>query len=96
MPSMRMAGSSSRTHIVRERSPLRVLVVQHDPKLGSVLKRGFAATSITADLVTTGHYAIACALVADYAVIVLDAMLSDMTGSRCAARYATNRSLRRC
>jgi two-component system, OmpR family, response regulator len=59
---------------------MRVLVVQDDPKLGPVLVRGFAANSITADLVTTGQYAIACALVADYAVIVLDAMLPDNDG----------------
>jgi two-component system OmpR family response regulator len=80
MQATLMAASSSRTHVARERSPVRVLVVQHDPKLGSVLARGFAGTSFTVDLVTTGQYGIACALVADYAVIVLDAELPDSDG----------------
>ena len=75
-----MTGSSTRTHMARERLSMRVLVVQNDPKLGSVVMRGFAVNSITADLVTTGQYATACALVADYAVIVLDAMLPDSDG----------------
>jgi two-component system, OmpR family, response regulator len=80
MPATLMAGSSSRTNVAHERSPTRVLVAQGDPKLGPVLVRGFAANSITTDLVTTGQYAIACAIVADYAVIVLDAMLPDSDG----------------
>jgi two-component system, OmpR family, response regulator len=66
--------------MARERSLIRVLVVQDDPTFGPDLVRGFAAHSITADLVTTGRHAVACAIAADYALIVLDAILPDRDG----------------
>jgi len=59
---------------------MRVLVVEDDRKLGTVLVRGFATDSIAADLVTTGRDAIVRAGATDYAVIVLDVMLPDHDG----------------
>jgi two-component system, OmpR family, response regulator len=59
---------------------MRVLVVEDDLKLGSVLVRGFATDSIAADLVTTGREAIVRAGATEYAVIVLDVMLPDLDG----------------
>ena len=59
---------------------MRVLVVEDDRKLGSVLVRGFATDAITADLVSTGRDAVVRATATDYAVIVLDIMLPDLDG----------------
>jgi len=59
---------------------MRVLVVEDDRKLGTVLVRGFATDSIAADLVTNGRDAIIRAGATDYAVIVLDVMLPDHDG----------------
>jgi two-component system, OmpR family, response regulator len=59
---------------------MRILVVEDDRKLGTVLVRGFATDSIAADLVTNGRDAIIRAGATDYAVIVLDVMLPDHDG----------------
>lgn len=60
--------------------PMRILIAEDDSKLGSVLVRGMATDSITADLVGTGRDAIVRVTATDYAVIVLDVMLPDLDG----------------
>jgi two-component system OmpR family response regulator len=59
---------------------MRVLVVEDDQKLGSVLVRGFATDGIVADVVTKGSDAVVRASATDYTVIVLDVMLPDLDG----------------
>jgi two-component system, OmpR family, response regulator len=59
---------------------MRVLVVEDDQKLGSVLVRGLATDGIVADLVTLGRDALVRAGATDYTVIMLDVMLPDLDG----------------
>jgi two-component system OmpR family response regulator len=59
---------------------VRVLVVEDDRKLGSVLVRGFATDGIAADVVSDGRGALVRAGATDYTVIVLDVMLPDLDG----------------
>jgi two-component system OmpR family response regulator len=68
---------------------VRVLVVEDDEKLGSVLVRGFATDGIVADLVTRGRDALVRAGATEYTVIVLDVMLPDLDG------FSVCRSLRK-
>jgi two-component system OmpR family response regulator len=59
---------------------MRVLVVEDDIKLGSVLQRGLATDGIAADTVGDGHSALIRAGATAYDVIVLDVMLPDIDG----------------
>jgi two-component system, OmpR family, response regulator len=59
---------------------VRVLVVEDDQKLGSVLVRGFATDGIVADVVSRGRDALVRAGATDYTVILLDVMLPDLDG----------------
>ena len=59
---------------------MRVLVVEDDIKLGSVLLRGLATDGIAADTVGDGHSALIRAGATAYDVIVLDVMLPDIDG----------------
>jgi len=59
---------------------MRVLVVEDDIKLGSVLLRGLATDGIAADTVDDGRSALVRAGATAYDVIVLDVMLPDIDG----------------
>jgi two-component system, OmpR family, response regulator len=59
---------------------VRVLVVEDNSKLGSVLQRGLATDGIAADRVGEGRDALLRAGATDYDVIVLDVMLPDLDG----------------
>jgi two-component system, OmpR family, response regulator len=59
---------------------MRVLVVEDDIKLGSVLLRGLATDGIAADTVGDGRSALIRAGATAYDVIVLDVMLPDVDG----------------
>jgi len=59
---------------------MRVLVVEDDIKLGSVLLRGLATDGIAADTVDQGQDALIRAGATQYDVIVLDVMLPDIDG----------------
>ncbi|MBS1869313.1 MAG: response regulator transcription factor [Actinobacteria bacterium] len=59
---------------------MRVLVVEDDVRLASVLRRGLAAEGIAADVVTRGEDAVWRAASAGYAAIVLDVMLPGIDG----------------
>ena len=59
---------------------MRVLVVEDDIKLGSVLLRGLATDGIAADTVGDGASALIRAGATAYDVIVLDVMLPDVDG----------------
>ncbi|HEY7934006.1 MAG TPA: response regulator transcription factor [Solirubrobacteraceae bacterium] len=64
---------------------MRVLVVEDDIKLGSVLRRGLATDGIAADTVAEGRDALVRAGATEYDVIVLDVMLPDLSGFRVCA-----------
>ena len=59
---------------------MRILIVEDDHKLGSILVRGMATDAISADLVSSAREAIVRATATDYAAIVLDVMLPDLDG----------------
>ncbi len=65
---------------VSEALAMRVLVVEDDIKLGSVLLRGLATDGIAADTVGDGRSALIRAGATAYDVIVLDVMLPDVDG----------------
>jgi two-component system, OmpR family, response regulator len=59
---------------------MRVLVVEDDVKLASVLERGLATDGIAADAVGDGRAALIRAGATSYDVILLDVMLPDIDG----------------
>jgi two-component system OmpR family response regulator len=59
---------------------MRVLVVEDDPKLSELLRRGLATDGIAADTVAAGRDALIRAGATEYTVIVLDLMLPDLDG----------------
>ena len=67
---------------------MRALVVEDEPKLAGLLKRGLTEDGHVADVAPSGEDAVWMALSAPYDVIVLDVMLPGMDG------FATCRELR--
>jgi two-component system, OmpR family, response regulator len=67
---------------------VRVLVVEDEPKLARLLKRGLTARGLAVDLVDSGEDAIWRAAATAYDVIILDVLLPGMDG------FATCRQLR--
>ncbi|MGN6188681.1 MAG: response regulator [Conexibacter sp.] len=59
---------------------MRILVVEDDARLASVLRRGFAAEGIAVDVVSRGEDALWQAESARYAVVVLDVLLPGIDG----------------
>jgi two-component system, OmpR family, response regulator len=59
---------------------MRTLVVEDDPKLGPLLRRGLSERGGTADLAVSGEEALWMALAHSYDAIVLDVMLPDLDG----------------
>ncbi len=53
----------------------RVLVVEGDPKLGSLIVRAFATTDVAADLAPTGEISLSLAAERLYSAMVIDFML---------------------
>ena len=66
---------------------MRVLVVEDDPKLGSIIRRGLRPTAV-ADVVECGEDALWMARSVEYDAMVLDVMLPGIDG------FATCRALR--
>ena len=66
---------------------MRVLVVEDDPKLGSIIRRGLRQTAV-ADVVECGEDALWMARSVEYDAVVLDVMLPGIDG------FATCRALR--
>ena len=59
---------------------MRILVVEDEKKVASFLKQGLEQSSYTVDVVHTGEDALDCALISEYAAIVLDIMLPGRDG----------------
>jgi two-component system OmpR family response regulator len=74
------AGAHTRPPIVHVVRTMRILIADHDFRLGSLLVRGMESDAIAADLVGTGGEAIVRATATSYAAIVLEADLPDQDG----------------
>ncbi len=59
---------------------MRVLVVDDDIKMGSILRRGLSAEGMAVDVVTDADEALIRATATDYHVVVLDVMLPGRDG----------------
>lgn len=59
---------------------MRVLVVEDDSKMGSLLERGLAAEGLAVDVVADGEQGLLLAGATDYDAIVLDVMLPGRDG----------------
>jgi two-component system, OmpR family, response regulator len=59
---------------------MRVLIVEDEVRMASVIKRSLAREGIAADVANDGYRALAMAAAVDYDAIVLDVMLPDTSG----------------
>jgi two-component system OmpR family response regulator len=59
---------------------VRVLVVEDEPKMAELLRRGLRQEGLLAEVATSGADAVASARMSTYDAIVLDLMLPDMSG----------------
>jgi DNA-binding response OmpR family regulator len=75
---------------------VRVLIVEDEPKLGSLLRKGLTAQGLAADLATNGDEAMWMATATAYDAITLDVMLPDTDGFTLCRDFRRRESLRRC
>src|SRR4051812_13020309 len=68
--------------------PMRVLVVEDEPKMAALLQRGLRGEGLVVDLAGTGEEALRHAATGEFDVVVLDVMLPGGDG------FATCRALR--
>src|SRR5256886_12963629 len=59
---------------------MRVLLVEDEPKMASVISRSLAKVGLGSDVTGTGQVSLLMASAVEYDAIVLDVMLPDMTG----------------
>jgi two-component system, OmpR family, response regulator len=69
---------------------VRLLVVEDDPKLGGLLRRGLSENGNAADLASCGEDALWMAKAHDYDAIVLDVVLPGMDGFQTCARLRSD------
>jgi two-component system OmpR family response regulator len=69
---------------------VRVLIVEDDVKMASMVRRGLRGDGMTADVAINGEDALWMAGSADYDVIVLDVMLPGMNGFALCGRLREN------
>src|SRR5262245_8341523 len=77
-----------RSSNLRHDSGVRVLIVEDEPRMASLVSRGLNGEGLAADVAATGEDALWMAQAADYDAIVLDVMLPGLDG------FATCRRLR--
>ena len=65
---------------MREDSRVRVLIVEDELRMASLVRRGLANEGLAADVAGTGEDALRMAPAHDYDAIVLDVMLPDVDG----------------
>src|SRR5947209_6088468 len=65
---------------VREDGPVRVLIVEDELRMASLIRRGLAGEGLAADVASTGGDALWMAPAHDYDAVVLDVMLPDLNG----------------
>ena len=66
---------------------MRLLVVEDEPKMGQMLKRGFVEEGYLPFVVKDGNMGLEWALAGEFDLIVLDVMLPSMDGFEFARRY---------
>lgn len=59
---------------------MRILVVEDEPKMGKLLRRGLERAGIAVDVMPDGEQALACARANNYDAILLDRMLPGIDG----------------
>src|SRR3954468_4696200 len=72
-------------------APMRILVVEDEPKMADVLRRGMARAGLAVDVCDRGGDALVRAAATDYDAIVLDAMLPDLDGLDVCRRLRADR-----
>jgi two-component system OmpR family response regulator len=70
---------------------MRILVVEDEPKMADVLRRGMTRAGLAVDVTELGADAVVRAGATDYDAIVLDAMLPDMDGLDVCRRLRADR-----
>jgi two-component system, OmpR family, response regulator len=65
---------------LREDAPVRVLIVEDELRMASLIRRGLAGEGHAADVANTGEDAVWMASAHDYDAVVLDVMLPDVDG----------------
>lgn len=81
-----MTGFTSGSPAWGHACAVRILIVEDDPKLGSLLRRGLGEHGNAADLASTGEEALWLAQAHRYDVIVLDVMLPGLDGFQTCAQ----------
>src|SRR4029078_7018342 len=71
---------SCRAHAVEETGGVRILLVEDEPKLAALLRRGLGEEGVTADVAGSGADGLWQATEHPYDVVVLDVMLPDIDG----------------
>ena len=59
---------------------MRLLIVEDEPRMAALLRRGFVEEGYAADVTGTGSDCLASASVAEYDLVVLDVLLPDLDG----------------
>jgi len=70
---------------------MRILVVEDEPKMADVLRRGMARAGLAVDVCDRGGDALVRAAATEYDAIVLDAMLPDLDGLDVCRRLRADR-----
>jgi two-component system, OmpR family, response regulator len=70
---------------------VRILIVEDEPKMADVLRRGLTRAGLAVDAVELGGDALTRAGATDYDAIVLDAMLPDLDGLEVCRRLRADR-----
>src|SRR5918999_5584877 len=68
------------SHLVGDNEGMRVLVVEDDVKMASLLRRGLVEEGLSTDVARTGDDALWMAAATEYDAIVLDVMLPGADG----------------
>ena len=72
---------------------MRVLIVEDEPKLASLLRKGLTAQGFAADVATQGDEAMYMATATAYDAITLDVMLPDINGKEVCQRVRSDSNM---
>ena len=75
---------------------MRALVVEDQPKLASLIRRGLSEEGYAVDVAPDGPHALVRATATEYDVIVLDVMLPGLDGFEVCRRLREQTGGRRC
>src|SRR2546423_10927252 len=66
--------------LTREDPNVRVLIVEDEPRMASLIRRGLIGEGLAADVAGSGEDALWMAHAHDYDTVILDVMLPDLDG----------------